>query len=262
MTVAHPSRLSEGALAQTIDFDFSHMTNFASRRFTPLLTFFLLTTISALAEGTRTWEQSKYEDFLKGTPHGVAISSGGTLELAPGFKLTASTPSSAVWAVTTGARDEIFAATGSPARVYRITAHPPLGALEASGWRLVYNATPNWYQSLRERFTKTTDESFSIGMWIKQDGTIADVVYGAPAYAAGLMPGMKITAINGRKYAADVLREEISAKKSLDLSVEQGTFAGTFHVDDREGERFPHLERIAGAPDVLGDILRPRGERR
>ena len=121
MTVAHPSRLSEGALAQTIDFDFSHMTNFASRRFTPLLTFFLLTTISALAEGTRTWEQSKYEDFLKGTPHGVAISSGGTLELAPGFKLTASTPSSAVWAVTTGARDEIFAATGSPARVYRIT---------------------------------------------------------------------------------------------------------------------------------------------
>ena len=142
------------------------------------------------------------------------------------------------------------------ARVYRITPHPPLGALEASGWRLVYNATPNWYQSLRERFTKTTDESFSIGMWIKQDGTIADVVYGAPAYAAGLMPGIKITAINGRKYGSDVLREEISAKKSLDLSVEQGTFAGTFHVDDREGERFPHLERIAGAPDVLGDILR------
>ena len=142
------------------------------------------------------------------------------------------------------------------ARVYRITAHPPLGALEASGWRLVYNATPNWYQSLRERFTKTTDESFSIGMWIKQDGTIADVVYGAPAYAAGLMPGMKITAINGRKYGSDVLREEISAKKPLDLSVEQGTFAGTFHVDERDGERFPHLERIAGAPDMLGDILR------
>src|SRR5258708_31677440 len=86
-----------------------------------LLALILLTTTRALAEGTRTWEQSKYEDFLKGTSHGVAISSGGTLELAPGFKLTASTPSSAVWAVTTDARDEIFAATGSPARVYRIT---------------------------------------------------------------------------------------------------------------------------------------------
>ena len=80
----------------------------------------LLTTNFSLAEGTRTWEQSKYEDFLKGTAHGVAISSGGTLELAPGFKLTASTPSSAVWAVVTGASGELYAATGAPARVYRI----------------------------------------------------------------------------------------------------------------------------------------------
>src|SRR5882724_2184468 len=80
-----------------------------------------LTTTLALAEGTRTWEQSKYEDFLKGTAHGVAISSGGTLELAPGFKLTASTPLSAVWALTTASQGEIFAATGAPARVYRIT---------------------------------------------------------------------------------------------------------------------------------------------
>jgi hypothetical protein len=85
------------------------------------LAFLVLTSVSALAEGTRTWEQSKYEDFLKGTAHGVAISSGGTLELAPGFKLTASTPSSAVWAVTTGPQGEIYAATGAPARVYRIS---------------------------------------------------------------------------------------------------------------------------------------------
>jgi hypothetical protein len=86
-----------------------------------LLSALLLTTTLALAEGTRTWEQSKYEDFLKGTVHGVAISSSGTLELAPEFKLTASTPSSAVWAITSGAQGEIYAATGSPARVYRIT---------------------------------------------------------------------------------------------------------------------------------------------
>lgn len=74
------------------------------------------------AEGTRTWEQSKFEDFVKGTPHGVAISSGGYLELAPGFKLVASTPSSAVWATTIGREGEVFAATGAPARVYRISA--------------------------------------------------------------------------------------------------------------------------------------------
>jgi predicted metalloprotease with PDZ domain len=142
------------------------------------------------------------------------------------------------------------------ARVYRVTPHPPLGALEAAGWRLVWNDKPNWYQSLRERFTKTSDESFSIGAWIKDDGKIADVVYGTPAFAAGLIPGMKINSVNGRKYSGDVLREEIVAKRPLDLSIEQGTFAGTFHVEYREGERYPHLERTS-APDVLTDILRP-----
>src|SRR5438094_831048 len=73
------------------------------------------------AEGTRTWEQSKYDDFLKGTPHGVAISSDGTLQLAPAFKLVASTPSSAVWAIALGPHDEIYAATGAPARIYQIS---------------------------------------------------------------------------------------------------------------------------------------------
>jgi WD40 repeat protein len=72
-----------------------------------------------LAEGTRTWQQSTYDDFVKGTTHGVAISSDGMLELAPSFKLIASTPSSAVWATAIGPHGELYAATGAPARVYR-----------------------------------------------------------------------------------------------------------------------------------------------
>jgi sugar lactone lactonase YvrE len=84
----------------------------------------LITLLSApallFAEGTRTWEQSKYEDFQRGTAHGVAISSDGTLELAPSFKLVATTPASAVWATVVGPQGEIYAATGGPARVYRI----------------------------------------------------------------------------------------------------------------------------------------------
>src|SRR5216683_4059761 len=79
-----------------------------------------LSTALVFAEGTRTWEQSKYEDFQKGTAHGVAISSDGTLELAPAFKLVASTPASVVWATAVGPQSEIYAATGGPARVYRI----------------------------------------------------------------------------------------------------------------------------------------------
>jgi len=85
-----------------------------------LLIVFLSSAISAFAEGTRTWEQSNYQDFLKGTAHGVAISSDGFLQLAPAFKLVATTPSSAIWATAIGPQGEIYAATGAPARVYRI----------------------------------------------------------------------------------------------------------------------------------------------
>ena len=85
-----------------------------------ILNALLLSSFPLIGEGTRTWEQSKYEDFLKGTTHGVAISSDGTLELAPGFRLVASVPSSALWATAVGPQGEIYAATGAPARVYRI----------------------------------------------------------------------------------------------------------------------------------------------
>jgi predicted metalloprotease with PDZ domain len=147
------------------------------------------------------------------------------------------------------------------ARVYRVNLHPPLGALEASGWRLIYNETPNWYASLRERTGKSVDASFSLGMWVKNDGTISDVVFGTPAYAAGLMPGMKITSINGRKFDGDVLREEIRAHAPLNVAVEQASFAGTFRIDYTGGERFPHLERIAGSADLLSDIMAPHAAR-
>ena len=81
----------------------------------------LLTAASSVAEGTRTWEQSKFEDLVKGTANGVAIRSNGGLELAPSFKLLYSTPSTYIWAVAADDAGNVYAATGSPARVYRIT---------------------------------------------------------------------------------------------------------------------------------------------
>lgn len=75
----------------------------------------------AFAEGTRTWEQSKFDDLVKGTPTGVAIRSSGGLELAPSFKLLYSTPSTYIWAVAADDAGNVYAATGSPARVYRVT---------------------------------------------------------------------------------------------------------------------------------------------
>jgi WD40 repeat protein len=76
---------------------------------------------AVLAEGTRAWEQSKFEDLTKGTANGVAIRSSGGLELAPAFKPLYSTPSTYVWAVAADDAGNVYAATGAPARVYRIS---------------------------------------------------------------------------------------------------------------------------------------------
>jgi hypothetical protein len=75
----------------------------------------------ALAEGTRTWEQSKFEELTKGTAKGIALRSEGGLELAPAFKALATTPSTYIWAIASDSDGNVYAAAGSPARVYRIT---------------------------------------------------------------------------------------------------------------------------------------------
>ena len=76
---------------------------------------------TAFADGTRTWEQSKFDELTKGTAVGVAIRSAGGLELAPSFKLLDATPSTYIWAIAADEAGNVYAATGAPARVYRIT---------------------------------------------------------------------------------------------------------------------------------------------
>ena len=75
----------------------------------------------ALGEGTRTWEQAKFDELVKGTPRGVAIRSSGGLELAPLFKALYTSPSTYIWSIASDSSGKIFAATGAPARVYQIT---------------------------------------------------------------------------------------------------------------------------------------------
>src|SRR5579863_3358170 len=76
---------------------------------------------AAFAEGTRTWEQSKFDELTKGTAAGVAIRSAGGLELAPTFKSLYATPPTYIWAIAADDAGNVYVAAGAPARVYRIT---------------------------------------------------------------------------------------------------------------------------------------------
>lgn len=143
-------------------------------------------------------------------------------------------------------------------RVYQVNSKPPTDGLEAAGWRLVYNATPNrLYAAV---LPDSYDAAYSIGMYVKKDGTISDVLPGTPAYDAGLGPRMTILAVDGRVYATDVLNESIAHPRNGKISIIVRNFDS---VETREipyagGIRYPHLERIPGVHDYLSEIMAPR----
>ncbi|MGH9564384.1 MAG: SMP-30/gluconolactonase/LRE family protein [Candidatus Angelobacter sp.] len=75
----------------------------------------------AFAEGTSLWKETGYDDFERGTARGVAIRSTGQIELAPAFKALYTSPSTFVWRIAADRDGTVYAATGAPARVYRVT---------------------------------------------------------------------------------------------------------------------------------------------
>ena len=84
------------------------------------LLLFAASAMSVLAQGTRLWNQSQFEEFEKGTPQGVAITSDGHLREGPGLSEVLTTPSTFVWSIAADKGGTAFLATGSPATVLRI----------------------------------------------------------------------------------------------------------------------------------------------
>src|SRR5271156_2138292 len=78
-----------------------------------------------LAQGTRLWVQSRYEEFEKGQPESTSIASPGYLEAGPALKSVLSTPSTYIWDVASDSQGNAYVATGSPATVLKVS---PAGA--------------------------------------------------------------------------------------------------------------------------------------
>ena len=76
--------------------------------------------VPALSQGTRLWTQSRFDEFEKGSPQGVEITSDGKLVRGPRATEVTTTPSSFVWAVAAGADGTAYVATGTPASVLRV----------------------------------------------------------------------------------------------------------------------------------------------
>jgi predicted metalloprotease with PDZ domain len=138
----------------------------------------------------------------------------------------------------------------------------PMGGIEAGGWRLTYDDDRPEMLEDAERIYEFTELRYSIGAILAEGGAVRDVIPGRAAANAGIAPGARIAAVNGRRYSPAVLRQAIQAAKEspepIELIVEDTGYYKTYHVDYHEGERYPKLERDSSRSDLLAEILKPR----
>jgi predicted metalloprotease with PDZ domain len=150
-------------------------------------------------------------------------------------------------------------------RLWSTAPHAPLGGVEASGWKLIYNDKPSDLLSAQETERHYVDVSYSIGLQVKEDGTVLDSYFFKPAFQAGITPGMKLIAVNGRKFKPEILRAAIREAKGsqqpIELLMQNADYFKAYKLDYHEGEKYPMLQRN-DKPDALTDILRPHASAR
>lgn len=148
------------------------------------------------------------------------------------------------------------------ARLNSTDFHAPLGGIERGGWKLSYQTTPSAFLQDLEQVRRGTEMGYSIGLRLNQDGSIADVIEGLAASKAGVGPGMKVLAVNGKAYSPEVLRDFVKAttdpkQRRIDLLIDNEGQVATYQLMYGEGEKYPVLERDGSRPDVLSKVIAP-----
>jgi predicted metalloprotease with PDZ domain len=138
----------------------------------------------------------------------------------------------------------------------------PLGGIEGSGWKLAYDENESEMLRGAEGSFHSVNAEYSIGLTVREDGTINDTIEGMAAALAGIGPGMKLIGVNGRQYSANGLREALKAGKGgsapLELLIENTDYYKTYRLDYHGGERYPHLVRDESKPDLLTEIYKAK----
>ena len=144
-----------------------------------------------------------------------------------------------------------------------IDAHDELDTtrgLARHGWKLAYTDTPTAAFRASEEEAGVSDLTYSIGLAARADGLVRSVAWDGPAFRARVRPGTRILTVNGAAYSAATLREAVrgSAGTHIQLGMEQDDRQSVVTLDYSGPLRYPRLERLAGRPDTLSELLAPR----
>ena len=125
-------------------------------------------------------------------------------------------------------------------RVYQTSERAPLGGFTRSGYRLTYTEEPTAAAKATFKARESADFTYSLGLTVGKEAKIGSVIWGSPAFEAGLTVGQTVVSVNGRTYSETVLKEAVTAAKG-------GSAADPADRQARRGgwsDRYP-LERRA-----------------
>jgi predicted metalloprotease with PDZ domain len=151
-------------------------------------------------------------------------------------------------------------------RVDNINPRADLAGIERGGYKLVYADKPNASETVMSANAPPeahvgVDAWYSLGIQLSADGEIKDVRWNGPADRAKIVPTTKIIAVNGQVFSGDVLQAAIRDAKGkpepIRMIVQLDNFVFTVDINYHDGERYPVLERVEGAPAYLDDITKP-----
>jgi predicted metalloprotease with PDZ domain len=145
----------------------------------------------------------------------------------------------------------------------------PVGGISRGGWKLSYSDQPSAMFKARGKTVKILDLRYSLGLVVSMDpansGSVIDVLWGSAAFTAGFAPGMKLVAVNGRKFDDEeldaILRAAQSNQAPIEMLVQNLDTYSTLKVDYHTGPKYPHLTQAEGAPDRLGEVIAAKATR-
>lgn len=138
----------------------------------------------------------------------------------------------------------------------------PLKGLERAGWKISFTEKPTEYVKGLEERNKVSDFIFSLGFNIEKEGELGEVIWGSPAFKAGVSKGDVVVAVNGLAYKTERLKAAIrlaqQEQKPIELLLKNLDHYRTVKVSYTGGLRYPTLVTIDGKKDRLTTILSAR----
>jgi len=148
-------------------------------------------------------------------------------------------------------------------RLQGLSHDAPLKGFEQNGYKLVYTDVESEVFKQAEDNRSKVDASYSIGLSAgDKDGDVQAVIWGSPAFKAGMTVGDTIVSVNGKKFSSDVLKAAIVAAKTdknpIRLNVQRQDDYRDVAIDYHDGPRYPHLVKVGAGETGLDKLLAPK----